>query len=692
MRKIRIALLITLFIGLGTIPLGIIGAVFAKTEFVTPNYEPVDWQSGLAGDVEMPVFDPEVDYSYYSAESGLAMATPPVGTMVYDWYVNAISGSPWMTLRAIGDFVEVWVQDDLSFPAGDPRNAEPWRWQITDDMAEYLADEFDNTIYATLAGYYGAPFDRDGTGTIFQALGWPSFRWDWIETTDPDNPQRVILKIINYRDDNYYDPTYPSYVAGFYSSDYTWYYYNRNMVHLDSWEWCERLGPEGLSWLPEHPEIVVDRPNLYESTLAHEFQHLIHSDRLPGDDTYMNEACSLYAEPLCGYELDAGQIEWFMATPDNSLTEWGDQGDINILADYGAAFLWALYLTDHYGTTFMGDYVKNMNPGMDGINALLAPYGVDYYDVFRDWTIANLLNGDGLYGYDSIDLDELDTDMRVYEISKSKFPWTSSEKFGKTYTHATTYAPDGYDTGIRELNPFGTDYIALTGITGENYILFDGDDLAKYPFEWDYEGDEGWHTKKGDLMNILLAGEAYVDPLDPTLSLNTYWEIEEYWDFGFVQVSTDDGETWTTLANDYTVPYYDYHALHKMVDILPGLTGHSGAPVEMEFDLNAYAGQNVLIGFRYMTDWGTFENGWYIYEASVSGASVDLEDVPKEADFMVTILKTDGVDYEVTELSLSDMDETGTFFDDIAGDEDIILIISAAMEYGTVDYKFTNKL
>ena len=55
----------------------------------------------------------------------------------------------------------------------------------------------------------------------------------------------------------------------------------------------------------------------------------------------------------------------------------------------------------------------------------------------------------------------------MYEISKSKFPWTSSEKFGKTYTHGTTYVPKGYDTHVIELNPFGTDYVALTGITGE---------------------------------------------------------------------------------------------------------------------------------------------------------------------------------------------------------------------------------
>ncbi len=691
-KKNKIALLIVVTLAFSALPLTLF--VIAKPALIIPDYEPVDWQSGLAGEVELPLLDPDAvpsDYFGESSESGLAMSTPLVGTTVYDWYIGAMSGSPWMTLRGVGDFVEVWIQDDLSFPAGDPRNDDPTNTMITDEMVEYLMEEFDNTIYAIDTGYFGTPFDRDGTGTIFEAIGWPSFTWDWIETTDPYNPQRVILKILNYQDDNYFDPTYPSYVAGFFSSGYT-DYYNRNMIHLDCWRWWQRVGPEGYQWFPDtNPELEVTRPNLYESVTAHEYQHNIHADRLPGDDTYMNEACSLIAEPLCGYELDAGQIEWFLATPDNSLTEWGDQGGINILADYGAAFLWAIYLNDHYGSTFMGDYVKNVNPGTDGINALLAPYGVSFNEVFRDWTIANLLNGDGLYGYESIDLNELDTDVRVYEISKSKIPWTSSEKFGKTYTHETTYMPDGYNTGIVELNPFSTDYIALTGMTGENYILFDGDDLAKYPFEWSYESDEGWHTKKGDLMDILLAGEAYVDPLDPTLSINTYWDIEPYWDFGFVQISTDGGETWTTLGNEYTVPWYDYHAWHKIVDNLPGLTGSSGAPIEMEFDLSAYIGEDVLIGFRYITDWNTYEEGWNIYDVSVSGETVLLENVPKEADFMVTVVKF-GECYEIIELDLSDMYETGVFFDDIANEEDIILIVSSTMEYGTVDYKFRNML
>ncbi|MFX0075794.1 MAG: hypothetical protein ACFE96_10155, partial [Candidatus Hermodarchaeota archaeon] len=197
MNRKRISILILVTLALTALPLALF--IGAEDVFVLPEYEAVTLESGLAGKTDMPIFEGGDLYSAPATAGGLHSSTPPVGTIVYDWYVNAISGSPDLQLRAIGDFVEVWVQMDLSFPEGDPRNDEPWMWMITDEMAQYLADEFDNTIYASVAGYYGPPADRDGTGTIFEAIGWPAFTYDWINATDPYSSQRVILKIINYR-------------------------------------------------------------------------------------------------------------------------------------------------------------------------------------------------------------------------------------------------------------------------------------------------------------------------------------------------------------------------------------------------------------------------------------------------------------------------------------------------------------
>ena len=42
----------------------------------------------------------------------------------------------------------------------------------------------------------------------------------------------------------------------------------------------------------------------------------------------------------------------------------------------------------------------------------------------------------------------------------------------------------------------------------------------------------------------------------------------------------------------------------------------------MSFDLSAFAGQDILIAFRYMTDWATLFDGWYIDNVYVDGTLV----------------------------------------------------------------------
>jgi len=705
MNKKRISILLLVTLALSAFPFALF--VIAEPTFVIPDYEPVSLESGLAGKTMMPEIGMDDFYGATPSGSGLHTSTPPVGTTVYDWYVNAISGNPDLTLRAVGDFVEIWVQNDLSFPEGDPRNDEPWKWMITDEMAEYLAYEFDNTIYAAVAGYFGAPADRDGTGTLFEAIGWPSFTWDWVAATDPVNPQRVILKIINYRDDNYYDPTYPSYVAGFFSGTYTGYY-NRNMVHLDSWAWWQRLGEEGYQWFPDdHPELEVNRPNLYESILAHEFQHNIHRDYVVDPETFMNEACSLFAEPLCGYELDLGQVEWFLGTPDNSLTVWGDQGDINILADYGAAFLFALYLTDHYGIDFMGRYVQNGGNGIEGVEALLPP-GVTFEDVFHDWRIANLVQAEhGKYGYELDELrdlynpgaylnfDDLEP-LHINEVGGNQVPWTNAgEAFGETWTVGTSSVPEGYATGVYDLGPFSTDYIKFTDLSKLNFFFFDGDDIATYGWTYDEYWGEWWSGAE-NLADALLITNPYTVQADDILSVPSWYDIEDYWDYGFVQFSVDGGETWTSMSNEWTTMDYDPDAHEDIVAQLPGITGNTELEYrDLQFDLDDFItpGTEVIFGFRYMTDWATLHPGWYIVGASVGETALELMPVYPEADFMVTLvtkttLWNGKVKYKVKDMHLWDATEFGIKVGYVSRRTEVFLVVSLALEQGSADYEF----
>jgi hypothetical protein len=531
----------------------------------------------------------------------------------------------------------------------------------------------------------------------------------------PDDPEyyyeptgRSVILVCNIRDANYFDPTYPYYVIGVHIGAYEDLYYDRNIVTLDAVSWFHGLGPAGsewgMHWYPtdgiyhSHP---VTSPYAYDSTLAHEYQHLLHHEYIPESELWMNEGCSMFAEFLCGYGLDPDYPNSYFATPDNSLVEWGDQGDINILADYGAVALWCMYLADRYGPDilhiyFLLGYVYGFT-GVEGIDYSLQlnKYNERFPEVYRDWKLANLIRSDypgaGKYNYKSINLNDetVYIPVRIYEET-GFVPMKMGTDYGNTITIL------GYDTGISKMTRWGSDYIALKDWSKAGFIYFDGDDVA-VPAGWELTVD-GWYSGNGvDEANFLLEGDAYVDSSDPTLTIVTAYDLEELWDYGFVQVSTDGGMTWTSLANAYTTTDHDPSAYPDIIANLPGLTGDNpdwDDWTTMDFDLTAYAGQNVMIGFRYMTDWATTWYGWWLNSAKVSGTELTLTAVTPiyEADFQVTVVKAVAADgftaYVPYDMKLDDLTETGecAFF---AKDPTYaVLIVTPTMGAGTVDYQF----
>jgi len=607
-------------------------------------------------------------------------------------------------LSYIGTNVEIWVQWNINFPSGQTPNRNP-PTKPTYAMLQYLADQFEDNILPKESEFFGAPLFHDGSNAnLDDLLG-----------LDPDyyyEPSgRAVILVQNIRDTNYYDPSYPYYVIGVHISSYESYYYDRNVVTLDAVSWFHGLGPATMNW-GNHLSIVsgiptihnhnVTSPYAYDSTVAHEFQHLLHYELCPGDETWMNEGCSMFAEYLCGYGIDPDYPNSYFATPDNSLTEWGDQGDINILADYGAAALWCMYLADRYGAEFLrlyfllGAYGIH---GIDGINYALyfTHHNERFPEVYRDWKLANLIRADspgaGKYNYKSINLnDPVYIPVRLYEESGFPVPMKKGTDYGNTITMLN------YDTGISTIYRWGSDYIALRDWSRPGFVYFDGDDLTQAQHSYWTLTADGWYSGTGeDLVEYLLGGTAHVDPANPDLTLVTAYGLEKLWDYGFVQVSTDGGATWTSLENEYTTSDHDPAAHPDIVANLPGLTDYNPDWPDwttMHFDLSDYADQTVMIGFRYMTDWATTYEGWWIDSATVSGTALTLEnmDIQSEADFQVTVVKAIWADgkyvYVPYDVRLDDLTETGEHNTFAKNPTYVVLIVTPTMDKGTVDYQF----
>jgi hypothetical protein len=99
---------------------------------------------------------------------------------------------------------------------------------------------------------------------------------------------------------------------------------------------------------------------------------------------------------------------------------------------------------------------------------------------------------------------------------------------------------------------------------------------------------------------------------DTTLTFDARYETESEWDFFFVQVSTDGGASYQSLPLPGTTDQAAQGAYPTVVANLPGFTGSSEGWVSMQADLSAYAGQTVLVSFRYVTDWAFHEDGVWI--------------------------------------------------------------------------------
>jgi immune inhibitor A len=531
-------------------------------------------------------------------------------------------------LMAESDNSQIWVQAFLDWPAGDPRPTPV----VDCDQAAYMMGEFDNNMYPVETNFFGTPDFHDGSFSLLEEWGYvPEGYYD-------DALGRQIVLVENVEDENYYDPTYPIYIAGFYS-DTLEAYFDRNAMTIDAYDWLNRTGPNGT------------RPYLYEGVFAHEYQHLLHSDYDGDEENFINEGMSDLAMVLTGYgEAVTGHQEPAADFPENSLTVWGDQGDLEILTDYGQAFLFQYYLMEQYGPSFIQALFHNPDNGITGVDSTLAAFNShrDFAEVFHDWSIAMLI------------------DSKKPADSRYQF-----KDFDFNLNIGTPSAPNLEAFSTPGAPPWGTDYLWITGTPKDlRRLTFNGLPYSTFPTAWSSDGSV-LYSGTGDLIDNWAIFETVGGG---SLTFDTKYDFEQYWDFGFVQVSTDGGYTWTSLANASTTDLHDTSAHPTVIANLPGLTGTQATLVNMSYDLSAYAGQNILVAFRYVTDWATSGAGWYVDNVTVNGTLISdgssvapfkdiTEIIPVNNDYAVTFVGTKGsgrkIEYKIKVMHLNDITESG---------------------------------
>ena len=336
----------------------------------------------------------------------------------------------------------------------------------------------------------------------------------------------------------------------------------------------------------------------YLSTVAHELQHVIHGAADPSESTWLNEGLSELAATEAG--LSTGSAYAYLRRPNTSLVNWPSELGGEVGLNYGAASLFAHYLREHYiHGEGLAALLAEPADGMASIDAYLAAqeattndgYPASFNSVFADWVLANMLDSDhGVYGYANLDVNA-------------------------TLTRRQQAGDEARATALAQ---FAADYWGISGEDGNAHTVhFEGSATTSL-LPTQIPGGSCWWSNRGDSISSALTAVVSVPPAGqqenpPSLDFLSWFEIEENWDYTYLEISEDGGATWDVLPAEGTT---DENPVGNSYG--PGYTG-SGDWQRVEVSLHEYAGRQVMIRFHYVTDDAIHGPGFCVRDIQVSG-------------------------------------------------------------------------
>jgi len=540
-----------------------------------------------------------------------------VGLTAYDQYID--NGVPGYSPDDIWLFGYPWTDVGIidSNYASGYYLPPGYRDTITgQELLDVLA-EFDNNIHDTDVQYFGMYNDNPE------------------ERPGPYDDGTVQILVFNILDEFFYSPdTAPGFIEGYFWSELAdW---GANVFHMDTYQWWRRQGGEPPMIDPYNNNdynYLSAHPWEYEGTFAHEFQHLIHYDRDPYELSWVNEGCSTLAEWLCGYGFSPGHISqyllWFW---DTSLVNWEQA-----LANYGAVFLWTFYMYEHYGgANLLWDLVQDQATGIKGWENALAANGISrsFDQIFQDWCIANYFDDTsidhGRYGYYGLDLPSENTydgnygELSIPLVMEMWATWYAGAGYFDWFVHEYPY--DGAYIGAGRGLPYTANYVDFTDTPTIFEVNFDGQDYVGTPA---YSGNYEWASGAENWAWHNLNQTFSIPSSGATLNFMTNFEIEDDWDYGYVEVYDKTTDVWVTL-NDPSFLMWVYNAVLDDYELVPmrnfvdfpqnnpntpnvrepttyeansnwyAFTGASGGWVPVSMDLTPFAGHEIEL---YFTTW-----------------------------------------------------------------------------------------
>jgi hypothetical protein len=328
----------------------------------------------------------------------------------------------------------------------------------------------------------------------------------------------------------------------------------------------------------EHEMIYVNlnalRPGQagFDSTMAHEFQHMVHFARCPSQESWVDEGAAELASRVAGYDGPPPQA--FNTHPDTQLTAWSAD-PTELTRHYQAAYLFERYAAERAGgwpslpilfsSCARGESLFDTFVKREGLDPDLDAF-------FADWAVANLIDdpsvGDGRYAYAG----------------------------GSVHVGSTgSLSLDRDATFLGSVAQYAANYVELP--SAEGTAEFVGDTLVPLLSAPDPDAPVWW-SNRGDSMDSRLTRRLDLrGASEATARFQVWYDLEDKFDFVYLSASADSGKTWQVLAGR--------HASSDAAtgnNYGPGWSGSSGGWLDEQVDLTPVAGSEVLLRFEYVTD------------------------------------------------------------------------------------------
>lgn len=344
-----------------------------------------------------------------------------------------------------------------------------------------------------------------------------------------------------------------------------------------------------LAMSNERPMFFINLDGYFEdideigATLGHEYQHMIGFYRNPYQDTWLNEGFSTFSEYYLGYDSPQRYLQPWMLKPNTQLNSFGTVS--SRFTHYSASYLFVLYVYQRYGVTGIQTLYHQPARGMEGVAEMLAVIDPETTadQFFADWMIANYLFNHETWGYGE------------------GFPPRPFIRVEALNAPIERTQPQ-YSAQYFSLFPEGDVMIALTLSESVRLIPIDAS-----------SGEKMWYGNRGDISTMTLTRAFDLrEVASATLYFDLWHQIEPAWDYAYLLVSDDAGQTWDMVQSAWMSvddPYGNNYG--------SGWTGDSAGWRREKVVLDDYIGAEILVRFQYITDDAINDHGIAIDELMV---------------------------------------------------------------------------